>query len=226
MNKKLKTGLILVAFGVILLAAFPMVIILRGAYRRRIEDCVLELANKENDIEKIGRANHLLYAAGNNFRIYTLTKKSSRLNLYTMELAEVSMLLDTISQSHHKNRYFQQLVANKKLNATLLLKAKLYSDSLLMQAYYLENNLSGIIGNDVKLHGTSSREFKEKTDTSIGQTPLAYQKNDKGLFKRIKDAIPNKPAKSDGQTVSAEELSIKKPEEYDTDEQPVLSDTA
>jgi signal transduction histidine kinase len=143
-----------------------------------------------------------------------------------MELAEVSMLLDTISQSHHKNRYFQQLVANKKLNATLLLKAKLYSDSLLMQAYYLENNLSGIIGNDVKLHGTSSREFKEKTDTSIGQAPLAYQKNDKGLFKRIKDAIPNKPAKSDGQPVSAEVLSIKKPEEYDSDDLPVLSDTA
>jgi len=193
MHKKSKIVFLLASLGVILLASIPVFIILKGSYSRRLEGFVGEIGTRHDNIKDIDKVITLLYAAENDFRIYTLTKDASRATQYREELSEVSDLLEKMGDGYAGDSSLNGMLTQKKTMMSLVLEASLLSDSLWSQALYLEAHPG-----DFEFYHPGTKEVIQapkavKKDSAIVESYMIYRRKHKGLLGRIKDAILDNP---------------------------------
>lgn len=195
MNKRSKLIFLVAALGVVLLACIPVYIILHGSYDSRLEGFVGALGNRRDNLQEIDEGISALYAAENNFRIYTLTGEKLRAALYRQELGEVSALLDSLSGRYAGDSGLVSALAEKRDAMAFVLEAKRFSDSLWSQALYLETHPDDLTF--YRPGGSSVRKAAaQRQDSALVQSYLVYRRKHKGLLGRLKDAILDYPDSS------------------------------
>lgn len=126
------------------------------------------------------------------FRLYTIRKDKVSKDNYLKKLEELSSLLsrleeDSVSQEK-SSASLSALLKNKNHLASSFLRLKQVNDSLLRNAVVI-NEAQHLSPASAKISLKQARIFVKKTD-SIVTAPIPKQ--EKGLVKRLKDAIANK----------------------------------
>jgi two-component system, sensor histidine kinase len=175
---------------VLVLMTFFMIIFLRKRESQQLGIVVKDLVATKTDAGHIDQAVQLLYAADNNFRIYTLTYDRKYLNTYVSQLSSITAHLDSAVDSRQGERQMEALLADKARKSQLFLQTRLYVDSLLQLSQVWDTATTPLplqqLGN-IKLP-----QPRRPADTVV-TTETAQTKGKKKLFGRIKDAINNKP---------------------------------
>lgn len=175
---------------VLVLMTFFMIIFLRKRESQQLGIVVKDLVATKTDAGHIDQAMQLLYAADNNFRIYTLTYDKHYLNTYAGQLKLIAAHLDSAVDSKQGERQMEALLADKARKSQLFLQTRLYVDSLLQlsQVWDTTDKPSPV----QQLSSIQIAQPKQQADTVV-TTETAHSKGRKKLFGRLKDAISNKP---------------------------------
>ncbi|MET3877810.1 ATP-binding protein [Chitinophaga sp. OAE865] len=174
---------------VIVLMTFFMIISLRKKESAQLGIVVKDLVATKTDAGHIDQAVQLLYAADNNFRVYTLTYDRKYLNTYVGQLSSITAHLDSAVSSTGNEKQVQALLADKARKSQLYLQTRLYVDSLLQLSQVWDTTAP-----PPPLQQLSNIKIPvpaPKADTII-TTETATTKGRKKLLGRIKDAISNK----------------------------------
>lgn len=187
----------LIAFLVIALTAIFSIGFFRQKSSRQLSSSVKELVGVHTDIARIDGVIQSMYAAENYFRFYTLTYERSYYNKYTAELNSIAVQLDSLSNADKESSdRLQALLVNKEKRASIFVKVKQMTDSLLLFSQKIDSLQPAAIS----LAGARSLlpHTRTRTDTIITVAPQSGRKK---LFGRIKDAISNKPTKQTSQKI-------------------------
>ncbi|MEI3801560.1 MULTISPECIES: ATP-binding protein [Chitinophaga] len=174
---------------VIVLMTFFMIISLRKKESAQLSIVVKDLIATKTDVGHIDQAVQLLYAADNNFRVYTLTYDKHYLNAYVGQLSSITAHLDSAMNSAKNEKQLHALLADKARKSQLFLQTRQYVDSLLQLSQVWDTATQPLplqqLGN-IKIPAPNI-----KADTIV-TTETATTKGRKKLLGRIKDAISNK----------------------------------
>ena len=168
---------------------FFMIILLRKRESAQLGTVVKHLIATKTDAGHIDKAVQLLYAADNNFRIYTLTYNRSYLDDYVSQLRSITAHLDTAMSSRQEEKQMQSLLADKARKSQLFLQTRLYVDSLLQLSLVWDSTDTPLPLQ--QLGNIKALQPRREADTVV-TTDTATSKDRKNLFGRLKDAISNK----------------------------------
>ncbi|WP_291921407.1 ATP-binding protein [Chitinophaga sp.] len=168
---------------------FFMIIFLRKRESQQLGIVVKDLVATKTDAGHIDQAMQLLYAADNNFRIYTLTYDKHYLNIYAGQLKLIASHLDSAVDSKQGGRQMEALLADKARKSQLFLQTRLYVDSLLQLSQVWDTADKPLPVQ--QLSNIQVAQPRRQADTVI-TTETAQTKGRKKLFGRLKDAISNK----------------------------------
>jgi len=174
---------------VLVMMTFFMIISLRKKESAQLGIVVKDLIATKTDVGHIDQAVQLLYAADNNFRVYTLTYDRNYLQSYVSQLTSITAHLDSALTSTKSEKELQALLADKAKKSQLFLQTRLYVDSLLQLSEVWDTAAAPL-----PVQQLSSIKIPQpaiKADTVV-TTATASAKGRKKLFGRLKDAISNK----------------------------------
>lgn len=174
---------------VLVMMTFFMIISLRKKESAQLGVVVKDLIATKTDVGHIDQAVQLLYAADNNFRVYTLTYDRNYLQSYISQLTSITAHLDSALASTKNGKELQALLADKAKKSQLFLQTRLYVDSLLQLSEVWDTATM-----PTPVQQLSSIKIPQptiKADTVV-TTATASAKGRKKLFGRLKDAISNK----------------------------------
>jgi len=186
---------------------FFMIIFLRKRESHQLGIVVKDLVATKTDARHIDAAVQLLYAADNNFRIYTLTYDRKYLNTYAGQLKSITAHLDSAVGTGKNRDQMAALLADKARKSQLFLQTRLYVDSLLQLSLVWDTAAAPLPMQ--QLENIKLPLAQRKADTIV-TTDTAKAQGKKKLFGRIKDAISNKP----GIQQTSKQVKIV---QYDTD---------
>lgn len=170
---------------------FFMIIFLRKRESQQLGIVVKHLVATKSDAGHIDQAVQLLYAADNNFRIYTLTYDRKYLDSYVSQLSSITAHLDSAVSSSQDERQMAALLADKARKSQLFLQTRLYVDSLLQLSQVWDTTNTPL---PLQQLGSIKLPQPRRQADTIVTTETASTKGRKKLFGRIKDAINNKPS--------------------------------
>jgi signal transduction histidine kinase/CheY-like chemotaxis protein len=174
---------------VLVLMTFFMIIFLRKRESQQLSIVVKDLVATKTDAGHIDQAVQLLYAADNNFRIYTLTYNRKYLDVYVRQLNTITAHLDSALSSKQGGQQMEALLADKARKSQLFLQTRLYVDSLLQLSQVWDTTSTPLPLQ--QLSGIKLPPSRKVADTIV-TTDTANARGRKKLFGRIKDAISNK----------------------------------
>ncbi|MCW3466579.1 ATP-binding protein [Chitinophaga nivalis] len=178
---------------VIILMTFFMIIFLRKRASEQLSTVVKHLVTIKTDAGHIDRAVQLLYAADNNFRLYTLTYDKQYLNTYIHQLKAIAAHVDTAVGKETSQQQLQNLMADKAEKTQLFIRGKQYIDSLLHLS--LQWDTTAMAPGPQLSNIVVTRQRPADTIIMAAPTPVKQKK----LFGRLKDAISNKTPKNNPQ---------------------------
>lgn len=190
-------GFITVIFLVLALSCLSILAFINQRDTDKLAKAVGDLSETRSSIDRVDEAIRLLYAAENNCRLYILQKDSVFAKAYQRQLVQVSVILDSITQSDlsYPNSNIDRLVAEKTQKTKQYIQARLLLDSLLQ-----------LSDKQVKESRTKATIFKAaptvriSADTELQRVLLPAPPKRKFL-KRIGDAIINKQYKQESQKI-------------------------
>ncbi|HEY9262276.1 sensor histidine kinase, partial [Chitinophaga sp.] len=168
-----------------------MIIFLRKRESQQLGIVVKNLVATKTDAGHIDQAVQLLYAADNNFRIYTLTYDRNYLNTYVSQLSSITAHLDSAVASRQGEKHMEALLADKARKSQLFLQTRLYVDSLLQLSQVWDTSTTPL---PLQQLGSIKLTKSPRLADTVITTETAHTKGKKKLFGRIKDAISNKPS--------------------------------
>ncbi|CAL1517859.1 ATP-binding protein [Chitinophaga sp. MM2321] len=173
---------------VIILVTFFMIIVLRKRASDQLGVVVKSLVATKTDAGHIDQAVQLLYAADNNFRLYTLTYNPTHLHTYINDLQEINAHLDTAIGATAAEQQMQGLLADKEEKTAVFLRGKLYVDSLLLLSQSWDTAAAPPALQQLKAIKIPQQQEVDTIITSTSGTSQGKKK----LFGRLKEAISNK----------------------------------
>lgn len=174
---------------VLVMMTFFMIIFLRKKESAQLGIVVKDLVATKTDVGHIDQAVQLLYAADNNFRVYTLTYDRNYLQSYVSQLTSITAHLDSAMNSTKNEKELKALLADKAKKSQLFLQTRLYVDSLLKLSDVWDTATAPLPVQ--QLSNIKIPQPVIKADTVV-TTATASGKGRKKLLGRLKDAISNK----------------------------------
>lgn len=174
---------------VLVMMTFFMIISLRKKESAQLGIVVKDLIATKTDVGHVDQAVQLLYAADNNFRVYTLTYDRNYLRSYVSQLTSITAHLDSAMTSTKNEKELKALLADKAKKSQLFLQTRLYVDSLLQLSEVWDTATAPLPVQQLSNIKISLPAIKADT---VVTTATASAKGRKKLLGRLKDAISNK----------------------------------
>ncbi|SEA18678.1 Signal transduction histidine kinase [Arachidicoccus rhizosphaerae] len=199
-------GFITVIFLVLALSCLSILAFINQRDTDKLAKAVGDLAETRSSIDRVDDAIRLLYAAENNCRLYILQKDSVFAVAYQQQLEQVSVILDSISESDKfpENEQVEGLVTEKANKTKQYIKARLLLDSLLQLS---ESELHTHDNIEQSSAYSVTHPLSVQADTTLERIVLPAIPKRK-LFRRLKDAITNKQYNRVNQTIVVHQKSL------------------
>ncbi|SEI38541.1 hypothetical protein SAMN05216327_101112 [Dyadobacter sp. SG02] len=174
---------------VIILGSFVFMLLLTRGKSQTIRENIQELRKDMNGYQKVDTCISLLYVAENNSRLFIITQDSAYLKAFTGQLQTVANILNDFEteRSNHSSG-LSGLMASKRESNEEFIRMKIMVDSLfalsVQRAEQIQQEQSKPKPPPIRVKKTS------KVDSIVLEDP---KKKKRGLFKRLADAIKNKP---------------------------------
>lgn len=188
-EKKIFTRYAVLTIMVLVLLTFFMIFFLKKKESTQLGIVVKNLVATKADVGHIDQAVQLLYAADNNFRVYTLTYDRKYLHTYISQLNGITAHLDSALTPEKDEQQLEALMADKARKSSLFLQTRQYVDSLLQLSQVWDT--TDVSSPEQQLSRIKLPQIKPAADTIV-TTQVASTRGKKKLFGRLKDAISNK----------------------------------
>lgn len=199
-NRRLLYRYILLAVLILLLIS----IVLIGYYKqqrfRQLHAAVTELTDVRSQVEQIDHAIQNMYAAENNFRLFTLTYQHEHLVNYITALRGITERLDSVEAQNRREGNLKGLLVDKAYKTGIYLEVRSMMDSLLALNTGWDTSQRAEV---FRAPAIPVAREKVRVDSIISRTSVVPVKRKK-LFGRLADAISNKSAKTD--TVASRQI--------------------
>ncbi|GGM83254.1 hypothetical protein GCM10010967_13710 [Dyadobacter beijingensis] len=174
---------------VVILGSFVFVLLLTRGKSQTIRENIQELHKDVNTYQKIDTCISLLYVAENNSRLFIITQDSAYLRKFARELQTVSTILTEFeTERANRSSALSGLMESKRISNDAFIRMKIMVDSL----FALSVQRSELDHQELSKQNRPAIRVKKtsKVDSVVVAEP---GKKKRGLFKRLADAISNKP---------------------------------
>ena len=187
---------------ILILASFVFITLITNSKSTIVQNNIRVLQSGDNNYRRIDTCISVLYVAENNSRLFAVTADSGYLHKYTKQMQTVSSILTEFQEEKKKQAvfaklYLPNLLVDKQFKNDHFIHMKNLVDSLL-RFRLPEKNLDVPVAN-LKPYSIKTIRKIAKTD-SIRIIP---KRENKRLWRRLVDAVSNRPEDSTIQKVGA-----------------------
>lgn len=194
---------LLIVFLVFVAAISAIALFSRHIVAKKLQYLLSVIENNQPESEQAGNALLLLNQAENDFQLAVFSFNTDKLGLYKSKLQQAFSSIDSLRrqqvadsqfmQAHKQELEIKQLYRRKLQLSEQILSLKSNFDSLLIAANLFAADKTPAPPPDIfNALQRKKNEAQSNSDTIVEKSaPVVIRK--KGLFKRLKDALANKP---------------------------------